>query len=87
MLRPEEEAKVLLVGELVTCFDDVSGGARDVGHDGPLAAAEGVQEAALAHVGPAHQSHLALQTSVKWALPNLVDLTMAVVLHSFAPIP
>ena len=35
-------------------FDQVAGGARQVGHDRPLAAAEPVEQARFAHVGPAH---------------------------------
>ena len=38
-------------------FDQVAGGARQVGHNRPLAAAEAVEQARFAHVGPAHDRH------------------------------
>ena len=38
-------------------FDQVAGGARQVGHDRPLAAAEPVEQARFAHIGPAHDRH------------------------------
>ena len=38
-------------------FDQVAGGARQVGHNRPLAAAEPVEQARFAHVGPAHDRH------------------------------
>ncbi len=43
---------------MFTCLDNVSGCARDVGDYGSLATAECIQQAALAHVGAAHQSNL-----------------------------
>ena len=38
-------------------FEQVAGGAGQLGHDRPLAAAEPVEQAALAHVGAAHNRH------------------------------
>lgn len=40
-----------------TGFHDVARGAGDVGDDGALAAAPGVEQAGLADVGAAHQRH------------------------------
>ena len=38
-------------------LQQIAGGARHVGHDRPIAAAQQVQQAALAHVGPADDRH------------------------------
>ncbi len=40
-----------------TGFHNVARGAGDVGHDGALPAAPGVEQAGLADVGAAHQRH------------------------------
>lgn len=49
---------LLLGGGLRTSLNNVARSAGDVGHNSALAAAQTVQEAALAHIRAAHQRHL-----------------------------
>lgn len=51
------QQKIELVG-LVTCLDNVSSCAGHLRHNGFVGAAPSIQQAALPHIGSAHQSHL-----------------------------
>lgn len=52
-----DKQEIQLAG-LVTCLDNVSSCAGHLRHNGFIGAAPGIQQAALAHIGPPHQSHL-----------------------------
>lgn len=44
--------------QLLTCLNNVTGGASNLGHDGSLGVAPAVENAALANIGAPHDGHL-----------------------------